>query len=458
MPDYEIAEITCPTKYFDDASSINLKNSTIYGIGVLKTSMQFRLQKWGLINNKIFKGQRKPLSKEKLLYILIPIVLFLTAFIWKYVKIKYRDISLDEPFTIFHAQESIKDILLLPTKKEPNPPLFMAILHFWIKFFGIGPYSVRIVPIFFNALTTVFLFFTGKKFFGFWSGIIASGLFLFSTYHFFYGSDTRTYSMISCATAASLYYFLSTLKNPEKISNPAALLIANFFLVYGHYFGWFVIFMQFVLSFLYFKEKKAFKKVLAVIAGTVIIYIPMFKFLIKQFLRSSKGTWVTPPPSSGFINQLKSFMNSRLGLNVVLIILGVGIIIGLITKIRNDKWKELLLVLLWWIVPYSTMFFISSKIPMFIDRYILFNTIGFYLFIGAAIYFLYNKTKLLLPLVVILVLWLSFSKMKTEKFCSKGSKECSKLCPGKHNRQKHCYCLSAMGHSGIYLSFCTESV
>jgi hypothetical protein len=45
---YEMAEITCPTKYFDDASSINIKNSSIYGMGVLKTSLQFRLQKWGL--------------------------------------------------------------------------------------------------------------------------------------------------------------------------------------------------------------------------------------------------------------------------------------------------------------------------------------------------------------------------------------------------------------------------
>ena len=52
---YEIAEITCPTKYFDDASSINFKNSSIYGIGVLKTSVQFRLQKWGLVKNKIFR-------------------------------------------------------------------------------------------------------------------------------------------------------------------------------------------------------------------------------------------------------------------------------------------------------------------------------------------------------------------------------------------------------------------
>jgi len=52
---YEIAEITCPTKYFDDASSISIKNSTIYAIGVLKTAFQFRLQKWGLIKNRIFK-------------------------------------------------------------------------------------------------------------------------------------------------------------------------------------------------------------------------------------------------------------------------------------------------------------------------------------------------------------------------------------------------------------------
>jgi glycosyltransferase involved in cell wall biosynthesis len=52
---YEIAEITCPTKYFNDASSINIKNSTVYGLGVLKTSIQFRLQKWGLGKFPIFK-------------------------------------------------------------------------------------------------------------------------------------------------------------------------------------------------------------------------------------------------------------------------------------------------------------------------------------------------------------------------------------------------------------------
>ncbi len=54
---FEIGEVTCPTKYFEEASSINLKRSSIYGLGVLWVSIQFRLQKWGLGKFKIFKGK-----------------------------------------------------------------------------------------------------------------------------------------------------------------------------------------------------------------------------------------------------------------------------------------------------------------------------------------------------------------------------------------------------------------
>lgn len=52
---YEIAEITCPTKYFKDASSINLKRSAIYGLGVLRTSIQYFLAKNFNISSKIFQ-------------------------------------------------------------------------------------------------------------------------------------------------------------------------------------------------------------------------------------------------------------------------------------------------------------------------------------------------------------------------------------------------------------------
>lgn len=51
---HEIAEITCPTKYFEEASSINLSRSTTYGLGVLGVSWKYFFNKIGLIKSEIF--------------------------------------------------------------------------------------------------------------------------------------------------------------------------------------------------------------------------------------------------------------------------------------------------------------------------------------------------------------------------------------------------------------------
>lgn len=51
-----IGEVTCPTKYFKEASSINFSRSVKYGLGVLRVSLTYRLQKWGVGNFKIYKN------------------------------------------------------------------------------------------------------------------------------------------------------------------------------------------------------------------------------------------------------------------------------------------------------------------------------------------------------------------------------------------------------------------
>lgn len=63
---YEIAEITCPTKYFDDASSINFSRSMRYGLGVLRVSVQYALQKAGVAKFRIFRGMqpRRQVSRQ----------------------------------------------------------------------------------------------------------------------------------------------------------------------------------------------------------------------------------------------------------------------------------------------------------------------------------------------------------------------------------------------------------
>jgi hypothetical protein len=52
---FEIGEITCPTKYFEEASSINMMRSSIYGLGVLRVSIVYRLCKLGLMKSKLYK-------------------------------------------------------------------------------------------------------------------------------------------------------------------------------------------------------------------------------------------------------------------------------------------------------------------------------------------------------------------------------------------------------------------
>jgi glycosyltransferase involved in cell wall biosynthesis len=53
---YRIGEVSCPTRYFDDASSIGFRRSVVYGFGVLKTALQFRLCKMGIGSCARFKG------------------------------------------------------------------------------------------------------------------------------------------------------------------------------------------------------------------------------------------------------------------------------------------------------------------------------------------------------------------------------------------------------------------
>jgi hypothetical protein len=54
---FRIGEVSCPTKYFPEASSINFKHSVVYGLGVLRTSVQFRLERMGLINSTLFADE-----------------------------------------------------------------------------------------------------------------------------------------------------------------------------------------------------------------------------------------------------------------------------------------------------------------------------------------------------------------------------------------------------------------
>ena len=51
---FQIAEVTCPTKYFEEASSINFSRSVTYGLGCVKVSLIHRLCRWGIMKSELY--------------------------------------------------------------------------------------------------------------------------------------------------------------------------------------------------------------------------------------------------------------------------------------------------------------------------------------------------------------------------------------------------------------------
>ncbi|SIO16459.1 Glycosyl transferase family 2 [Singulisphaera sp. GP187] len=51
---FRIGEVSCPTRYFAEASSIGFRRSVIYGLGVLETAWRYRLHRWGLRRDRLF--------------------------------------------------------------------------------------------------------------------------------------------------------------------------------------------------------------------------------------------------------------------------------------------------------------------------------------------------------------------------------------------------------------------
>lgn len=66
---FRIGEVSCPTKYFEEASSINFRRSVTYDLGVVGTSLQFFLQKLGVVHLRRFSPQGKKLGVEPGYYV-----------------------------------------------------------------------------------------------------------------------------------------------------------------------------------------------------------------------------------------------------------------------------------------------------------------------------------------------------------------------------------------------------
>lgn len=306
-----------------------------------------------------------------------------------------QDICIDEPFSIYHAQMSWGDILrfLKPTN---NPPLFEMLLHFWIKLFGISPFSVRFLPLLFGSLAVIFIYKIGTRFFSVSVGVGAGLLYCFSTHSIYYSHDCRTYTLLLFLTTVSAYYTLRIIKENYQTSVIVLWSLVNLLMIYSHYFGFIILFFELLAVMV--QARRQLKFVLFGLCCVVLFYLPQLFILIKRFSASTAdGTWLKEPVGlESIYNMLWTFSNMPLTTVICLLLILVTIVKYFIAKneVQTQRQSSNRLIYFAFFVPFFMMFCISFKVPVYNARYLFFLLPFYYLSLAVMVDNLFGKNKI----------------------------------------------------------------
>ena len=312
-------------------------------------------------------AKEKTRSFIKLHYDLaIVFLIVIVGFLVRYLFLDFNPIGLDEPFSVYHAQLPLSDIIE-NMKGGNNPPFYEIFLHFWIKLFGIEPPIVRLPSVLFGVANIIIVYGLTKKFFSLRVAILATLLLAFSSLHFYFSQEARVYSLFTLLTSLTFYYLFSIIKySGKQQSNFIFLFLAYVFLVYAHYLGFFVIFIQGTVVILIRSVNKEIKRRFAfVLVGLFIAFIPYILEFSSRFFQSAiSGTWLKEVENLG---NLHDYIFAVCNYNKWIYLLGIIILWGCswVYFYKSDLHKKLKFVILLFIIPllFLTSYSIFFKIP-----------------------------------------------------------------------------------------------
>jgi len=315
------------------------------------------------------------LNRENILLI----IFFCVNATLKFFFIDSQPIGHDEPFSIFHAQLSLPE-LTANLVKGNNPPLFEIILHYWISLFGISAFSVRFLPYLFSILALPFVFKIGSRFFNVQTAIIATLLFIFSNINTYFAYDVRVYSLLILLSVISQYLFLEIRNNSKKVLPKIFFILTNILLMYAHYFGIFILFIQGVTLIVDKEFRKNIKQYLLLYAIVILSFLPLLITVFNQLYSSTTaGTWVVSP--SGFKSVYFMFIHFCNSPTSTIIILVMLVASAFFIKKNSEKTPNKLIAL-WFFVPFFGMFIISFFVPMYLPRYVVYGAPAIYILIA----------------------------------------------------------------------------
>jgi len=207
-----------------------------------------------------------------------------------------------------------------------------------------------------------------------------------SQFNLYYSHEAGVYPIFIFLSALSLYFFLFICNKPHKKHAYLGLVLTNILLVYAHYLGFFVIATEIFSMFFAANFRIIYKKLILVFLVLIVSYIPNLIIFFQRFTESVQhGTWVRRPEFTELYGNLNRFLNSRWVMLVFIICTVVNVSVILQKKQFKVKVQTFFkstysrIIIIWFVFPYCAMFALSFLAPMFLDRYIIYISVSFYM-------------------------------------------------------------------------------
>jgi uncharacterized membrane protein len=223
-------------------------------------------------------------------------------------------------------------------QKNPFPPLYYFLMHYWIKVFGDSESSLRFPSLIFSVLTIIFIFILAKEIFDRNVGLISALLTAISPYSIYYAQEAKMYSMLWLFGVISFLYFYRFCKDYKNL-NLLLYILFTTIAIYTLYIG-FIFIVIHNIAFFSFVRKQKIKKWLLGQLAIILLYLPWVHRLFYH-INHNRGILGLDPP----LEIIKSvFLRTTFGPithnNLIELSVYIFLIVTAFVNITNDKKRK----------------------------------------------------------------------------------------------------------------------
>ncbi|MBU1854367.1 MAG: glycosyltransferase family 39 protein, partial [Nanoarchaeota archaeon] len=337
------------------------------------------------------------LSKKSVFFIILMILIF--GLIFRLNGLTSESAWLDETLSVYKARYFSDIVNNFPAW---HCPFYLLLAGIFVKTFGPSIVALRILSLFFGISSIIMIYILGKELFNRRIGVITSLFLAFSSYHIFYSQEARMYSLLFFLSLISMYFFIKYFNNNNK-NCLKFFCITTVLSLYTHLFSILTLVAQNIFFILSNFFKKNFQRLKEWIVFQFVIVMVSIPALVSIFLNVdfvNLEVW-----RRGFVEFSFLEINFSGGwwTSMLFRYLLVYGLIFLVLKWKHISIKDknsLSLMVLWIIIPilFSIIYtyFIGN---LFIARYVIYLSIGYYFLVAFSIDKLHKYLKV--PVIIL---------------------------------------------------------